>query len=379
MSGVSAAERLARLTLSLIGDPGDIRFTGPALDPGPEEFLTMLREGGAFHEQYAAAAARLSGLDPERELEIAHRMGVRFVVPGDDEWPAQLGDLAHGGALYERGGVPIGLWVKGPMRLDELAPSVAVVGSRSSTTYGEVLASQLCAEVALAGRPIVSGAAFGIDYAAHRGALGVRKPTVAVLACGVDRAYPEAHRELLRHLHEHHAVISEAPVGAAPLKQRFLARNRLIAALAQGTVVVEASHRSGALSTTNWAQRLSRQVMGTPGPVDSAASVGVHHLIRSGGATLVTGGKDVLELLGAAGECLIEEPRGPSSPRDRLAVRALRVLDAVPVYDAAPTESVARVAGLSVAESGRLLGDLQRSGLVERVPTGWRITERARA
>lgn len=375
----SDAERLARATISLIAEPGDVRCLGLARELGGAEFLQALREHPDLGAALAAAAARLAEVDPERELDRADRLGVRFVVPGDTEWPSQLDDLGHVGALQERGDVPVGLWVKGPLRLDQLEGSVAVVGSRSSTTYGAQVASDLAAVVGGAGRAVVSGAAFGIDYAAHRGALSADAPTVAVLACGPDRAYPAAHRDLLVHLGQHHAVVSESPPGASPFRIRFLARNRLIAALSRGTVVVEAAVRSGALNTTNWAERLNRVVAGTPGPLTSVASQGVHQLIRRGAATLVTGGDDVLELLGAAGDHLPMELRGPERARDRLAIGAQQVLDAVPVASPAPTESIAVVAGLSVVYVDQVLRSLQGDGYVELLPVGWRLTEHARA
>lgn len=371
------AERLARATISLVAEPGDVRCLGLARELGAAEFLRALQEHPDLGAVLAAATARLADVDPERELDRADRLGVRFVVPGDAEWPSQLDDLGHVGALHERGDVPVGLWVKGPLRLDRLDGSVAVVGSRSSTTYGDQVASDLAAVVGGAGRAVVSGAAFGIDYAAHRGALSADAPTVAVLACGPDRVYPAAHRDLLVHLGHHHAVVSESPPGASPFRIRFLARNRLIAALSRGTVVVEAAVRSGALNTTNWAERLNRVVAGIPGPLTSAASQGVHQLIRSGAATLVTGGGDVLELLGTAGDHLPAEPRGPERARDRLAIGAQQVLDAVPVATPAPTESIAVVAGLSVAYVDQVLRSLQGDGYVELLPVGWRLTEHA--
>ncbi len=372
------ADRLARATISLVAEPGDLRALALTRQLGPAEFLEVLRSHADLREDFTAAAGRLAAADAGRVLEQAAARGIRFVVPGDAEWPAQLDDLETAGALQERGGVPVGLWVRGPLRLDRLGGSVAIVGSRSSTTYGDQVAADLAAAVGGAGRAVVSGAAFGVDYAAHRGALSADAPTVAVLACGVDRSYPVAHRPLLQHLAEHHAVVSESPPGASPFRIRFLARNRLIAALSRGTLVVEAAVRSGALNTTNWAERLSRVVMGTPGPLDSAASEGVHQLIRRGGATLVTSGAEILELVGAAGEDLAQEPRAPDGPRDRLTVRARQVLDAVPVASPAPSQSVAVVAGLGVPETDRLLAGMEAEGLVERLPTGWRLTGRGR-
>ncbi|KAB2810513.1 DNA-protecting protein DprA [Pimelobacter simplex] len=372
------AERLARATISLVVEPGDVRCLALTRELGGVAFLDVLRDHPELRAEFAAAAGRLAAVEPERVLEQSARRGIRFVVPGDDEWPSSLDDLARGGVLQHRGDVPVGLWVRGPLRLDRLASSVAVVGSRSSTSYGDQIASDLAAVVGATGRPVVSGAAYGVDYAAHRGALSSGAATVAVLACGVDRAYPVAHRGLLNHLAEHHAVVSEAPPGASPHRIRFLARNRLIAGFARGTVVVEAALRSGALHTAAWAERLNRVVMGTPGLLTSPASEGVHHLLRAGGAVLVTGGEDVLELLGPAGENLAPLRHGPDQPRDRLTIRARQILDAVPVAIPAPTTSVALVAGLPPAEVEQLLQGMSRDGFVERLPAGWRLGELGR-
>lgn len=371
-------DRLARATISLVAEPGDVRALGLTRELGPEQFLAALREHPDLRGQLAAAAGRLATVETERVLESAARRGIRFVVPGDEEWPTQLTDLERAGMLHDRGGIPVGLWVRGPLRLDRLGEAVSLVGSRSATTYGAQVAADLAAGLGTAGRPVVSGAAYGIDYAAHRGAISAGAPTVAVLACGVDRAYPAEHRDLLRHLGERHAVVSESPPGSAPFRIRFLARNRLIAALGRGTVVVEAAVRSGALNTGTWAERLHRVLMGVPGPLTSAASQGVHQMIRRGSATLVTSVDEVLELVGHAGSDLAPELRAPDRPRDALSVRARQVLDAVPVASPAPAESVARVAGLGVTEVRRLLLGLAESGLVEMVPTGWRLSVRGR-
>ncbi len=255
--------------------------------------------------------------------------------------------------LHSRGGVPLGLWVRGPARLDELGRSVAIVGSRSSTSYGEDIALELGARLAHEGFWVVSGAAFGIDQAAHRGALAAAAGsagTVAVLATGVDRAYPAAHRSLLDYIAEVGAVVSEAAPGCAPTKVRFLARNRLIAAFSRGTVVVEAAVRSGALNTASWAGGLHRPVMGVPGPVTSEPSEGVHELLRCGGATLVTTAEHVLELVGGSGEHLVEVRRGRVRRRDRLTSRQQQVLDAVPRAPAPPRSRSARTAGIGLVE-----------------------------
>ena len=284
--------------------------------------------------------------EPERDLERAARRGIRWIVPGDSEWPPALDDLDAIEPLQNLGGAPLGLWVRGPLRLDALPAPVAVVGARSATTYGTDVAAELGAGLARAGATVVSGAAFGIDQAAHRGALAGDGATVAVLACGVDRAYPVAHQQLLDHLAEHCAIVSELAPGCAPMRVRFLSRNRVIAALSRGTVVVEAAVRSGALNTASWTSRLNRPLMGVPGPVTSAPSEGVHQLIRSGAATLVTRADDVLELTGLMGEHLVEVARAPTTARDRLTPRQQRVLEAVPVVRSAPADSIARTAGL---------------------------------
>jgi DNA processing protein len=270
------------------------------------------------------------------------------------------------------------VWVRGPLRLDELCRgSVAVVGSRSATTYGASVAGQVAADLAGAGVAVVSGAAYGIDQAAHRGALAGGGPTVAVLACGADRVYPSAHRQLLEHIAETGLIVSEAPPGAAPTKLRFLSRNRLIAALTVGTVVVEAAVRSGALNTCSWAGLLNRTVMGVPGPVTSAPSEGVHELIRSGAATLVTRGADVLELVSPIGSHPLTLLRGPQRPADRLPEVDRQVLDSVPVVSAAPTASVARTAGLAGPTVHAALERLLRAGYVEKGRSGWRLAPAA--
>ena len=291
---VSHADRLARVALAKIAEPGNPRLLDLVTDLGAEVVQARLLD----HDELGD---RLAEIEAERELEAAARSGLRFVVPGDEEWPPGLDDLRSAEAVQERGGVPIGLWVRGPLRLPRLEGSLAVVGARSATTYGTDLAADLAATVGQSGRAIVSGAAYGIDYAAHRGAIAVDAPTVAVLACGADRVYPQKHQQLIDHLAAEGAVVSETVPGGAPMRVRFLSRNRIIAALSVGTVVVEAALRSGALNTANWATRLNRQLMGVPGPVTSAQSAGVHQVIRTGAATLVTSGEEALELLGAVG------------------------------------------------------------------------------
>ncbi len=371
MSGAPEAERLARVALSRVGEPGSLLLT---------EEVGRLGGQGAYARLLAGCsplsddvAARMQKVDPAAELQRAADLGIRFVVPGDDEWPTVLDDLAFAPALHERGGVPVGLWARGPGRMDEmLAHAVAVVGSRSATSYGSQLAGDIAAKVAGIGYTVVSGAAIGIDYHAHRGALAVGGPTVAVLACGADRAYPEKHASLIDRVARTGLVVSEAPLGGAAMRVRFLARNRLIAGMSRGTVVVEAAVRSGALNTASWTNGLGRTLMGVPGPVNSATSEGVHQLIRSRGALLVTKGTEVLEAVGPVGSFLLPEPRGEEHPRDRLSVTDRQVLDAVPIAQAVVTEKIVRSAGVRPQWVRQALDRLLAAGLVECVDGAWR-------
>lgn len=369
---VSTEERLARVALNRLCEPGDPRMGRLVADLGAvrvHEHLLGERDLDGLHTD---VALRLEGLDPRAELEEAARIGARFVCPGDPEWPDGLDGLGAAGVVNERGGVPVGLWVLGPLPLGGPC-GVAVVGSRSATSYGDQVAAEIAAEVAAAGLPVVSGAALGIDRAAHRGALAVDGPTVAVLACGVDRTYPAANRALVEHVARTGAVVSEAPLGADPTRIRFLARNRLIAALADATVVVEAALRSGALSTAAWCERLNRPLLGVPGPVTSAQSQGVLERLRTGQALVVTCGADVLELVGRPGEHLVGARREEDRPRDRLPVRQRQVLDALPAVGTLAADEVAMAAGIGLREVQGALLRLQAQGWVRRAEEGWAL------
>ena len=203
------------MTLSRAGEPGHPRLGDAVLELGAGTVLASLREQADQGELAADLAERLASVDPERELSRAAEAGLRFVVPGDPEWPASLDDLSRAPHLHDRGGVPVGLWCRGALRLDEACrQSVAVVGSRSATSYGAQVAGDIGATLAREQWTTVSGAAFGIDHAAHRGALAGVGPTIAVLACGADRAYPTAHRAILDYIADVGLIVSEAAPGA---------------------------------------------------------------------------------------------------------------------------------------------------------------------
>ena len=376
MSVEHEKDRLARVALSRLGEPGDLRMAGLVRDLGPQvvrDHLAGQRDASGFHDD---VAQRLERLDPEGDLTRAAASGIRFVIPGDPEWPRRLDDLTHVDPVQERGGVPLGLWVRGPMRLDQVDAAVAIVGSRSATTYGVSVAGDLATGAALHDVAVISGAAYGIDIAAHGGALGVDGPTVAVLAGGVDRPYPADHRAVIERIAAVGAVISEAPPGCSPTRIRFLARNRLIAALARGTVVVEAAVRSGALNTANWTERLGRSLMAVPGPITSAPSQGAHALIRTG-AALVAGTDDMLEIIGKPGEHLVTAPRARARPRDTLLLRDQQVLDAVPKTRPAAADSIARTAGIKLLDVQSALRRLHTKGLVAQGDGGWVLHEAA--
>jgi DNA processing protein len=396
MGVVSPAERRARAALTRLAEPGDLALAALVAAHGPGPVVEGLRGGETFGRPQAGSwRVRLAGYDPESDLQAAERAGGRLICPGDAEWPQALDDLHGVVALDHRaapsvqagpadplrnGGVPLALWARGPRRLDELcAVSVSLVGSRAASAYGIEVAGDLGYSVAGRGVTVVSGAAYGVDGAAHRGALAAEAPTVAVLACGVDVSYPRGHASLLQRIAEDGLVLSEVPPGSAPTRIRFLVRNRLIAALGRGTVVVEAAVRSGALNTARWAERLLRPVMAVPGPVTSAMSAGAHHLVREGIATLVTDGDEVLEGISAAGDNLAPARHGETRPRDHLDDVTRRVLEAVPAVHAVSTERIARTAGLPLAEVQVKLGRLVLQDFVEQCADRWRLSATARA
>jgi DNA processing protein len=367
------AERLARVTLSCGVEPGDATTSSLVRQLGAvralERSLASTSETGLAE----GLAERLAAVDPARQLDQAARCGIRFLVPGDPEWPEGLDLLDDAVAEDAFGGTPPGLWVKGPMPLTELVTSVAVVGSRAASVYGLEMTRLLCADLAGAGVPVVSGGALGIDFEAHDATLTAGGATVAVLACGVDRVYPAQNRLLLQHLAAEFAVVSEQPPGSTPTRPRFLARNRLIAAITTGTVLVEAALRSGALNTAGWAEGLSRPVMCVPGPVTSYTSQGVNNFLREGRGTVVTRGPEVLELIGNAGEHLVEPLRGERRTRDDLTPVERRVVEWVPVSDPLPVDSVSRRCGLHIRSTEAALRRLRSKGFVEQVEDGWRL------
>ncbi|UUU25201.1 DNA-processing protein DprA [Streptomyces sp. DSM 40750] len=371
--GAPDDERLHRAFLARVIEPGDELGGRWLRELGAREVVRRLSGGGrplpdASEKRWAGLCARAGRADPEGDLAQAREAGVRFLVPGDAEWPGQLDDLGDGR--------PVGLWVRGKANVRMWAlRSVAVVGARACTEYGAHMASVLGAGLAERGWVVVSGGAYGVDGAAHRGVLGVGGATVAVLACGVDRPYPRGHAQLIGRIAEQGLVVGELPPGEHPTPSRFILRNRVIAALTRGTVVVEAAYRSGALVTARAAQRLGRFTMGVPGPATSALSAGVHELLR-GDAALVADAAEVIELVGDMGE-LAPDRHGPVLPRDLLEPGARQVLAALPGRGSAAAEEVARGAGTTMDDAVGRLYELRSLGYVERHGDGWKLTRQA--
>jgi len=274
-------DRQARLIISIAGEPGDERVGQAVAEFGATESVKRWESGIGAEAMCKSVDRVMNSALIEQAVKSLNSVRGRFITPADDEWPATLDDLDTS--------APIGLWCIGNGSLSEITQrSLAVVGARSATSYGERIAHELGVQATKEDVGLISGAAYGIDAAAHRGTLAGRGKTVAVLACGADVAYPVSHRGLLSNITDSGVVVSEAPPGSKPHKHRFLIRNRLIAALSQTTVVVEAALRSGSLSTANWAHVLNRQIWGIPGPITSATSAGVHAAIRDNMMTIAT-------------------------------------------------------------------------------------------
>jgi DNA processing protein len=251
--------------------------------------------------------------------------------------------------------------------------SVAIVGSRAATGYGQHVAIELAATLGERGIATVSGGAFGIDASSHRGALAAEGVTVAVLAGGVEFGYPRGHGELFAAIAAHGVLVSECPPDSSPTRPGFLIRNRIIAALTSGTVVVEAALRSGALNTARHARELCRPVMAVPGPVTSEQSAGCHELIRDYGAMCVTCASDVTEHVALPGSGLSTGPRrGAARARDLLDPVAVAVLEELPIRGGRGPASIAARAGVDLDTVLRCLGLLAADGFVERCELGWR-------
>lgn len=371
-SDAEVRERFAAGAWTVLPEPGD-GVAGVVRERlGAERSLELLVEGAS-----AAAWARELG-DPEAAREVAAALarwqprlaaerilaafaqgaayGQRLLTRADEHWPDALDDLGPH--------APAALWVRGDTAaLRACERSAALVGSRASSGYGELVTGQLAA--GLVGRrfAVVSGGAYGIDGTAHRATISAGGTTVAVLAGGLDRFYPAGHDELLQRVADTACVVAEAPSGVPPTRWRFLARNRLIAALASVTVVVEAGSRSGSINTAGHAAALGRPLGAVPGPVTSGSSTGCHRLLREYGAVVVERAEHVVEL--------VDGPVGDSVPLDALSSDEVRVLDALSPRAARAVDELAVRTGMAPHDVAASLALLELGARAIERGSGW--------
>ncbi|GAA0632833.1 DNA-processing protein DprA [Kutzneria viridogrisea] len=362
--------RLARAYLLRVAEPPAPSLVALINEEGPVRAAELVRRGAVAEETAARCHLDLA----EQDLARADARGARLLTPEDPDWPGwQLLSLRAARTRGVPGMVePIALWFKGSMPLNELVDrAVAVVGARAATGYGDHVANEFGFGLAERQVAVVSGAAYGVDGAAHRGALAAGWTTLAVLGCGVDVGYPVRHTDLLQRIAEHGAVVSEYPPGTPPARHRFLVRNRLIAALGAGTVVVEAGRRSGARNTASTAHSLGKPVMAVPGPITSAMSVGCHDLLRSGVAAPVCSVDEVVEAIGRIGTDLAPREPGPQRPTDGLDPVVLRVHEALSTGLGLSPDQVSVESGVPLDRVRAALPQLELAGLAVRKDTGW--------
>lgn len=379
--------RDAWIELAHAAEPADLSVARLVQRVGPIEALERIRRGSSGLRHQEGLQARLRGVTANAAEERAHHLGVRILTRVDAEWPTQIEAL--------EATTPCALWVLGAASLRLLAlRSVSMVGARACTAYGEEVTRSWSAQLASEGWTIVSGAAFGIDAAAHRGALGADGVTIALLAGGVDVPYPRAHASLLAAISDQGLVVSEVPPGEAVRRQRFLSRNRLIAALGRATIVVEASERSGTSATARTAASLLRPVLAVPGPITSPASAGCHRMIGDGTALLAAdldavatvleldaargfqGGDHAGDAGRAGGACGHEDE---VTRRDRLDPRESAVLDAMPARGWLGLADLVRESGLAMTDVLASVSVLVVSGWLEEGAAGWRRVRGAAA
>jgi len=390
----SDEEKLARAALTYLAEPGDPALGALLAICSPAEVLAAVKAdmlpgtGPGCGDTPASRAAldralrrwraRLPGLPDDDLIAAVRRDGIRLTCPGDADWPGALDQLAQAR--------PYALWLRGHADLRfACSRSVSMVGSRAASSYGGHVAGEMAADLGERGWTVISGGAYGVDAAAHRGALAAEAVTIAVLACGVDYPYPAGHADLFAAIAAQGLVISEWPPGRRPARMRFLVRNRVIAALGCGTVIVEAGERSGALNTARHAADLGKPLMAVPGPVTSAQSAGCHRIIRDWGASCVTRAADIIDLLaplgtpdalapGGADRAWRPDPDAGHTPsRDNLDPDSARVLDALPARGGAGTSTIAVEAGVDLDTALRCLGRLAGCGFIERCDRGWRL------
>jgi len=281
-------EHLARVAL-LSNIEGGHTFWSTEIATHSALFVyNKLLNGGYDSIKYEKLISNLRLTNADKLLSEIDKHYARLITPADEDWPEQLNDLAA---------PPIGLIVKGNISALH-QPSLAIVGTRNPTSYGARIAGDFAAGFADREWAIISGGAYGIDSYAHKGALIAEGVTVAVVASGIDINYPAGNARLFAEICESGAMVTEFMPGHKALPNRFLTRNRIIAALSKATLVVEAAFRSGSLRTARDAAEIFRPVMAIPGPINSPTSEGCHRLIGERAAEIVTSVSDAVEFVG---------------------------------------------------------------------------------
>lgn len=287
---IPANSREAFFTLAHLCEPADPAINRELVNKSPEQVIQELLTGEIKPASRATFADRFTKFNLRAEIEYTNHIRATYVTRGEVGWPRQLSKLGAD--------EPWVLWSLGAADFRLIASqSLAIVGMRACTNYGQQVAFNWSAEIADSGVTVVSGGAIGVDIAAHKGALSVLSPTLCVLAGGVQARYPASNEHVFHQVMDTGVIISESPPREAPRRQRFLTRNRIIAALTKATLIVEASRRSGTASTASWAESIGRPIFGVPGSVYSAASEGIHHMMAEGRAILVHSPRDLLELV----------------------------------------------------------------------------------
>ena len=282
-------ERAERLALFSAIEGGASFWTREIAERGIPEVFERIKADIYDSIKHSSIVEKVKNFVSAQSFQAIEKTGAHFIIPGDADWPLRVDELES---------PPIGLIVKGNLEILS-NPSLAIVGTRNPTPYGVRIAGDFAAGFVDREWDIVSGGAYGVDSAAHRGALVAEGRTIAVIASGIDLQYPSGNARLFEEICENGAIVSEVMPGVPALPHRFLTRNRLIAALSQATLVVEAAFRSGSLRTARDAAELMRPVMAIPGPINSPSSEGCHRLIGERSAELVTSVADAIELISA--------------------------------------------------------------------------------
>lgn len=293
--------------------------------------------------------------DVFQSLQLLRALGGKLVTPKSKYWPEQLDDLGNG--------TPAALWALGDIySLNATQSSVSVVGSRIISQYGKQATKDIVTALVKRDKAIVSGGAIGVDALAHEHSLVLGSKTVAVMAGGLDRLYPRQNQELFQQIQKSGLLISEVAPGVSPTKWRFLQRNRLIAALSQATIVIEAGVRSGTINTVHHANDIGRPVGAIPGPIHSVRSAGCHELIKAGKAQLISTPMDIADLIG--------ETNYFEQPIKSLSAWEIRALDSIG-NTVSSIDEIARIGGLARFEAELALAKLAKQGLVTLTSNGW--------